>query len=273
MQVLFGVQVAARRVRFVFWEAGPLAVGRSGSFFAADERWELGFVLRGRRGGGVGFVLRPAHGGCRSSGVSGKARGCRVRFFAGARGGRRGGGQWCVGVDDGRGHGHGRSRVGDGHGGRRRAGARAHGEPSGATVCLPYHRNSGARVVGNRLGERPASIAFHAVGSIRHPPETELAGHIISVLDGVSQIGQYNVVAIDRGSEDGLEPGHVLEIYQSGNRIRDIVRGYGTSRKSVKLPDERAGILMVFRPFSRVSYALVMEATGQIHLLDLVKTP
>ncbi|MCI0655068.1 MAG: LysM peptidoglycan-binding domain-containing protein [Methylococcaceae bacterium] len=104
-------------------------------------------------------------------------------------------------------------------------------------------------------------------------PQTKLSGHIISVLDGVSQTGQYNVVAIDRGLEDGLEIGHVLEIYQSGNRIRNIVPGYETCRKSVKLPDERAGILMVFRPFSRVSYALIMKATGPIHDLDLVKTP
>ncbi len=104
-------------------------------------------------------------------------------------------------------------------------------------------------------------------------PKSLIKGHIISVLDGVSQIGQYNVVAIDRGLADGLETGHVLEIHQSGDRIRDIVRGYGTSQRSVTLPDERAGVLMVFRPFERVSYALVMRATGAIHVLDLVKTP
>ncbi|MGH8475798.1 MAG: LysM peptidoglycan-binding domain-containing protein [Methylococcales bacterium] len=106
-----------------------------------------------------------------------------------------------------------------------------------------------------------------------HAPRDELSGHIISVLDGVSQIGQYHVVAIDRGLEDGLEIGHVLAIYQSGARIRNTVRGYRTFYKSVTLPDERAGILMVFRPFNRVSYALVMKASGPIHLLDLVKTP
>lgn len=105
------------------------------------------------------------------------------------------------------------------------------------------------------------------------PPEAEITGHIISVLDGVSQIGQYNVVAIDRGSEDGLDIGHVLEIYQSGQRVRDVARGYGRSQKSVTLPDERAGILMVFRPFQRVSYALVMKATGAIHVSDIVQTP
>jgi LysM domain len=106
-----------------------------------------------------------------------------------------------------------------------------------------------------------------------HAPNFLIQGHIISVLDGVSQIGQYNVVAIDRGLADGIETGHVLEIYQAGDRIRDIVRGYGTSQKSVTLPNERAGILMVFRPFERVSYALVMRATGPIHVQDLVQTP
>ncbi|MGR9106376.1 MAG: LysM peptidoglycan-binding domain-containing protein [Gammaproteobacteria bacterium] len=106
-----------------------------------------------------------------------------------------------------------------------------------------------------------------------HAPQTLINGHIISLLDGVSQTGQYNVVTIDRGMEDGLEIGHVLRIYQSGQRVRDIVRGYGTSEKSVWLPDEPAGVLMIFRPFHRISYALVMKATGPIHLYDSVRTP
>ena len=100
-----------------------------------------------------------------------------------------------------------------------------------------------------------------------------ITGHIINVLDGISQIGQYDVVAIDRGSEDGLETGHVLEIYQSGRRVRNVVKDFGAYERSVRLPNERAGILLVFRPFARVSYALVMKATGAIHVLDAVKTP
>lgn len=104
-------------------------------------------------------------------------------------------------------------------------------------------------------------------------PNVKIEGHIINVLDGVSQIGTYNVVAIDRGSENGLEVGHVLEIRQAGNRIRDIARGYGTFQRSVELPSERAGVLMVFRTFARVSYALVMRASGAIHVYDIVKTP
>lgn len=125
------------------------------------------------------------------------------------------------------------------------------------------------------VGDRLLPILSEKIRLNYHPrpPETNLEGHIIGVLDGVSQIGQYNVVAIDRGTEDGIETGHVLEIYQTGERVRDAVLGYGSSEKSVKLPNERAGVLMVFRPFKRVSYAVIMKATGPIHVLDVVKTP
>jgi len=102
-------------------------------------------------------------------------------------------------------------------------------------------------------------------------PAADLQGSIISVLNGVSQIGQYNVVVIDRGSADGLEPGDVLRIDQRGETIRDVVTR--ESRDMIKLPDEEAGLLMVFRTFERVSFGLVMDATRPIHLLDRVRTP
>ncbi len=103
------------------------------------------------------------------------------------------------------------------------------------------------------------------------PPEKSISGNIISVLGGVSQIGLYNVVVIDKGIKDGILTGHELAIYQNGNSIRDP---YSSIKNDVvKLPDEIAGTLMVFRPFERVSYALVMKATQAIHLLDKVQTP
>jgi hypothetical protein len=70
---------------------------------------------------------------------------------------------------------------------------------------------------------------------------------------------------------DGLEAGHVLNIYRKGRIITDRLHTPGI--EDVKLPDELAGVLMIFRPFERVSYALVMEAEGAIHVLDRVKTP
>ncbi|MEW8184707.1 MAG: LysM peptidoglycan-binding domain-containing protein [Candidatus Thiodiazotropha endolucinida] len=101
-------------------------------------------------------------------------------------------------------------------------------------------------------------------------PESPIEGRIISVLNGVTQIGQYNVVVLNKGANVGLEAGHVLRILQGGEAIRDIVKGRG---EKVTLPLEEAGHLMVFRTFEKVSFALVMDATKPLHVLDWVRTP
>jgi LysM domain len=103
------------------------------------------------------------------------------------------------------------------------------------------------------------------------PPEKKLTSSIISVLGGVSQIGKHDIVVIDRGRKDGLLPGHQMEIYRRGKIIIDTLSK--VKNDAVKLPDEHAGTLMVFRPFEQVSYALVMKATQAIHVLDKVQTP
>ncbi len=103
------------------------------------------------------------------------------------------------------------------------------------------------------------------------PPQREVLGSIISVLNGVSQIGQYNIVVVDRGETDGLEVGTVLAIDQNGEVVRDIVTP--NSADTVKLPDERAGTLMIFRTFPRVSFGLVMEASKALHVNDRVHNP
>ncbi|HSS62912.1 MAG TPA: LysM peptidoglycan-binding domain-containing protein [Gammaproteobacteria bacterium] len=100
-------------------------------------------------------------------------------------------------------------------------------------------------------------------------PEEKTSGRIISVVEGVSQIGQYQVVVLNLGRENGIETGHVMAVYQRGETIEDPF----ANQELVTLPDERAGIVMVFRSFDRLSYALVMEATRAIHVLDLVRNP
>ena len=123
-------------------------------------------------------------------------------------------------------------------------------------------------VVGNYLmGEEDV----HPLNFMPRPPDTEVEGQIISVLSGVSLIGQYSVVVINRGSEAGLEPGHVLRVYQTGRTIRDTHRG--PVGEKVRLPDEPAGTMMVFRTAERLSYALVMEVTTPLALLDTVRNP
>ena len=104
-----------------------------------------------------------------------------------------------------------------------------------------------------------------------HAPTNAIEGTIISVVDGVSQIGQYQIVVINRGNREGVDVGSVFEIYQAGERIVDQVSKERNA--SVKLPDEKAGLLMVFRTFDKVSFALIMKASSALHVGDRVRTP
>ena len=103
-------------------------------------------------------------------------------------------------------------------------------------------------------------------------PAKPVEGRIIHVVDGVTQIGQYQVIVLNRGSKHGLEPGHVLSVWQAGAKVTDNADSRLFGRK-VQLPDELAGTLMVFKTYDRLSYALVMQAEGPIHKLDKVRNP
>ena len=123
--------------------------------------------------------------------------------------------------------------------------------------------------VSDRL--RPADQSIPVTHFQPHAPDEDLEGHIISVIDGVTQIGQFNVVAIDLGEREGIEVGHVFRVFQRGHVIKDTVSG--KRNDAVKLPDEDAGLIMVFRTFDKVSFGLIMKATSAIHINDFVRTP
>jgi hypothetical protein len=100
----------------------------------------------------------------------------------------------------------------------------------------------------------------------------------MAVSDGVTVIGQSQVVVINRGARDGLAPGNVLAVYDVGGTVRDDVsRGYYgmnlLTSKKVTLPDERSGTFMVFKTFDRISYGLIMEAKDIIRVADRVENP
>lgn len=142
-------------------------------------------------------------------------------------------------------------------------------QQSGDPATLTVTRSLREVLVGDRL--LPMQEKQLALDYFPHAPETEIEGQIIDVLDGVSQIGQYNIVVIDRGTRDGLEEGHVLTVWRKGEKVRDAVNK--RSFDLVDLPDEKAGLLLVFRPFERVSYGILMRASRAIHINDLVRSP
>ena len=124
-------------------------------------------------------------------------------------------------------------------------------------------------LIGDRLLVVPEDISLTTF----HPkaPDREINGSIIKVLNGVENIGQYDIVILDKGEQDGLTRGDVLTVMHRGGVIRDIVTD--NPNKQVVLPNEPAGKLMVFRTFPRVSFALIMRATRAIHVLDRVVNP
>ena len=93
-------------------------------------------------------------------------------------------------------------------------------------------------------------------------------GFMIAVDGGVSQIGTTDIVVLNKGARDGMEVGHVLAIYQTGELVFDAV-----ARNNVRLPDVRAGLLMVFEVAEKASYALVLKANRPLKVMDKVKNP
>ncbi len=142
-------------------------------------------------------------------------------------------------------------------------------ERAGDPATLFINKSSGEVRRGDRLV--PSNEGELELNYFPHPPKTIIRGSIISVMDGVSQIGQHNVVVIDKGDVDGLEVGHILDIYHRGKIVADPFSK--KKNDAVKLPDEVAGLLMIFRTFERVSYALILEANQALNILDRVQTP
>lgn len=104
-----------------------------------------------------------------------------------------------------------------------------------------------------------------------HIPDRPVDAQIISLYDALFGVAQYQIVVINRGERDGIEVGHLLATYTKGAVVRDM---YDKRRSEpVKLPDERSGLMMIFKTFDRVSYGLTLESRRVIHMNDAVHSP
>lgn len=139
-----------------------------------------------------------------------------------------------------------------------------------------------ARVIDSARETAPGDVLLledtNVVASdiIPRAPNAKVRGQIMAVVDGVSLIGQYQVVALNRGADHGLSVGHVLAIDRAGEEVRD-----GSCRRSdrsicrgtLKLPDFRAGTALVFKTYDQMSYALVLDTTVPVGVADVVRNP
>jgi hypothetical protein len=106
---------------------------------------------------------------------------------------------------------------------------------------------------------------------IPRAPKSKVEGTVMSVIDDRTVVAEYDIVIINRGSRDGLEPGNVLATWAAGEKVRDITAN--AESRMVQLPNERTGLFMVFKTYPRMSYGLMLESEREIEIGDKVRSP
>jgi hypothetical protein len=99
-------------------------------------------------------------------------------------------------------------------------------------------------------------------------PDNNVKGYIVGGTKALREFGPTAIVAISLGKREGMQEGNVLRILRHVGQGKDPV-----THRLYKIPDEETGLLMVFRVFDKVSYAMIMDANEPIHLNDVVRTP
>jgi len=138
--------------------------------------------------------------------------------------------------------------------------------PTPATFRMTSTRQEAG--VGDRLAPVPARdyTAF-----VPHAPSVPMAGQIVSLYGEALSAGQNQIVTINRGRREGVERGHVLALWSAGAEAKDTTQP--GRPQAIRLPDERSGLLFVFRVFDRVSYALIVSALDPVKPGDRFTQP
>ncbi len=142
----------------------------------------------------------------------------------------------------------------------------------GANVVVPAtFRITGVRseiAAGDRLV--PGPVIDPDINFVPRAPSKAISGRVASVYGDSLIAGQNQIVAINRGSNAGVERGHVLAVLRDGRYVTDRTDGRPVQ---VKLPDERHGLMLVFRVYERVSYALLLNVESPVRAGDKFEQP
>ena len=122
-------------------------------------------------------------------------------------------------------------------------------------------------MVGDRLAPVPARD-FDA--AVPHAPAADITGQVVSLYGEALTGGQNQIVSINKGTRDGLTRGNVLALWRAGAKIRDVT---DPGKPTIKLPDERHGLLYVFRTFEKMSYALILTVQDPVKPGDRFTQP
>lgn len=120
-----------------------------------------------------------------------------------------------------------------------------------------------------RLNDRlfPQSDRQEHVVLVAHAAENGISARIIRFFDRISSVARYDVVVINRGERDGVEPGVVLGVYRPGTMVDDRQR-----QEKLRLPRSKVGQVLLYRVFDKVSYGLVTQSVRPIYREDIVES-
>ena len=123
-------------------------------------------------------------------------------------------------------------------------------------------------LVGDRLVPEPRR---ELLSYVPRAPTAAVSGQVVSVYgSNFANASSNQIIVINKGSRDGLERGHVMALVSDGERLIDKTDNI---RPAMKLPNERNGLMMVFRTFDRLSYALILEVSTSVLVGDRFVNP
>ena len=124
-----------------------------------------------------------------------------------------------------------------------------------------------------RAGDQLLPAPAHAfMNYTPHAPQGPVDARVVSIYGGsaFANAAQNQVIAINLGEQDGIQAGHVLNLLTKGDRMKDST---DPARAVIKLPSESNGMVMVFRTFERVSYALILSVRTPVGVGDRLVNP
>ena len=121
------------------------------------------------------------------------------------------------------------------------------------------------------IGDRMLPIERQQLQSyVPKRPAGPVEARVISIYDGVRYAGGAQIITLNRGANDSLVIGDVLQLWRVGETRLDRT---APKREFVKLPDEQMGLAFVFRVFPTISYALIQRGTMAVEVGDRASNP
>ncbi|MCL1122611.1 LysM peptidoglycan-binding domain-containing protein [Shewanella seohaensis] len=121
------------------------------------------------------------------------------------------------------------------------------------------------------------------------PAELKTPATVLAIESTMREAGKLNVVYLDKGTQDGVEPGEVFSIYRDGEEIvinndgqpvpaaertaYDNVVASLSSDRAIKMPDIYHGKLLVFKVFDKASLGLIVSTERSVRVDDKLIAP